>query len=94
MIIALIKAPNRYHRKRMDKEAKKLLENLTVIETWFLNEMFNDDVEATYKQLYDHYWKQYEQEIKRLGMIVKPKYFKINADYFWQNYGPIEKVKS
>lgn len=94
MIIPLIKAPNRHHKRAMEKEAKKLLENLTVLEMWFLNELFNDEVDATYKQLYNHYWQQYEDEIERLGRIVKPKYFTINSDYFWQQYGPVEKPKS
>jgi hypothetical protein len=93
MIIPLIDAPNRQHKRAMEKEAKKLLENLTVLEVWFLNELFNDDVSASYKQLYDHYWKQYVDEIERLRKIVKPKYFRVNSDYFWQNYGPVEKTK-
>lgn len=81
---------NRHHRKKKEREREKLLENLNMLEVWFLNELFNDESEANYKQLYDHYWKQYNQEIDRLGRVVKPKYYRINSDYFWQNYGPIE----
>lgn len=91
IIEPLYSAPNTKYKKRMEKEAKKILENLTVLEMWFLNELFNEDVRASYKTLYDHYWRQFDAEIKRIDRVVKPKYFKVNSYYFWENYGPVEK---
>lgn len=79
---------NRSDRRATEAELMKIGRELVDVESRFLEELFVED-KFSYNDLYQHYLKQYINNVKACKEVYKPKLVKINEYYFEKTYKPV-----
>ena len=79
---------NRSERRSTESELSKIGRELINCESRFLEQLFEENG-LSYVQLYQHYLKQYNDNIKACISIFKPKHVLINLYYFEKTYKPV-----
>jgi len=82
---------NRTQIRAMGKEYDKINDSIFAVEDSFVIQLFTPSA-YSYNELYRHYLSQYQQCLKYIQKVVKPKYFTLEDNYFKNKYKPIENV--
>jgi hypothetical protein len=80
------KPRDRGERKRMEKEGKEISSKLDRIEQRFYEALFDDTSPFSYMQIYRIYRATYRDVLD--GLSKKVRLFKINYQYFHNQYKP------
>lgn len=86
----------KYHEGARHQRRQELLEIdrinplIYAVEEMFYNAIFNTDLE--YEEVYKHYLKLYEDVCDYIKEKKKMKFFKINKNYFYEQFAPRDTV--
>lgn len=82
---------NRYHRRKIDNEVKRVSRQVLELELAFTKCLFEDNF-YSYKVIYNHYLSFWIDLYNWLTHYGKLKHIVINKDYFKQMYQPLENL--
>ena len=82
---------NRYQRRSLSKEIKYIKKKLGEIIEGFLKYLFNDNIRASYKYLYEHFLDYWNDTIHWINDLRDFKYIEIDSNYFIDSFRPLEK---
>ena len=82
-------ATNRSEKRKMGKEYQKIFDKLYPVEDRFCEQLFLSEYD--YHTLYSFYLEQFKYSCKWVSSVVKPRYWTLNGNYFFDTYGMIEK---
>ena len=79
----------REDKRRMAKEAEKVIKILEPIEINFCKDIFDENILYSYKQLYQYRHAQFTEALLHIRDSVKLKFIKINHRYFQECFAPV-----
>ena len=82
---------NRYHRRKIDNEVKRVSRQVLELELTFTKKLSQNN-SYSYKVIYNRYLSFWIDLYKRLTHYGKLKHIVINKDYFKQMYQPLENL--
>lgn len=82
---------NREEKRLFDREYERVVKELLPVDFKFLAELFGDDIE-TYKELFTKFNTLYKATAEHLKKNGKLKFIEVNADYFYNEYKPLETI--
>jgi len=84
---------NRQQKRLMLREIENALNELTVVEKNFYDQLFDEsDNSFDYKELYDFYLTLYQRICDKIEHYRKPKGIVINREYFHDMMFPMEGI--
>ena len=80
---------NRWQKRRYEQEALRIVNDLELINTSFLYELFDNESKGSYKALYEKYLQQWLDTVAEICKHRNIKYVGIDRQWFTRNYQPI-----
>lgn len=80
---------SRQDKRRMSKEAEKVIKILEPIEILFCKDIFDESIPYSYKQLYQYRHSQFTEALLHIRDSLKLRYIKINHRYFQENFASV-----
>jgi len=84
----LYRADNRKTKRAMIHEFDRLTLKTAEVEAIFCLSVFWDAPNMSYDDFYKTYLGLYVEKLKYINLKLKPKYIRMNPDYFKQMYAP------
>ena len=82
---------NRSHKRPAEREYKKIVEVIYATEMKFHQNLFSDRYDGySYKDIYEFYQNQYNNNVEYIAMKIKPKYWKLDKAAFSRKFRPLE----
>jgi hypothetical protein len=87
-IVATKDLRNRQDRRKFIREAQNIVEDLELVNTSFLHELFDDKCQDDYKTIYNRWLDQWQETISILIKTHKFTSCAIDRMWFSNNYQP------
>ena len=92
-IVPLNNLTNRWQRRRFEKEALAVVEELETVNTEFLYTLFDEHNLKPYKELYIEFNDRWHETINNILNGRKIKHIGIDKLWFSENYKPLEQCR-
>lgn len=80
---------SREDKRRMAKEAEKVIKILEPIEILFCKDIFDENTPHSYEELYRHWHGLFTEALLHIRDSLKLRYIKINHRYFQENFASV-----
>lgn len=80
---------SREDKRRMAKEAEKVIKILEPIEILFCRDIFDESIPQSYEELYKHRHGLFTEALLHIRDSLKLRYIKINHRYFQENFASV-----